>query len=184
MARLPYLDADDLREEDRDLLARRINLNRALAHSVPGSRQFWSIANWIRFDQGLDKRLREMAILQVGYVTRSRYEWSHHIHLALTDFGVSEDDVRAIMAESEGRGSGLSDLDRAALRLAREMTTDVAGSREVFEAVDAALGHELTTELVLVIGYYNMVVRYLETVQIDVEPEYETYLERFPLPQA
>ena len=50
MARLPYLDADDLREEDRDLLARRINLNRALAHSVPGSRQFWSIANWIRFD--------------------------------------------------------------------------------------------------------------------------------------
>ena len=64
------------------------------------------------------------------------------------------------------------------------MTTDVAGSREVFEAVDAALGHELTTELVLVIGYYNMVVRYLETVQIDVEPEYETYLERFPLPQA
>ena len=72
----------------------------------------------------------------------------------------------------------------AALRLAREMTTDVAGSREAFEVVDAALGHELTTELVLVIGYYNMVVRYLETVQIDVEPEYETYLERFPLPQA
>jgi len=182
MARLPYLDAADLREEDRDLLARPINLNRALVHSVPGARQFWSIANWIRFDQRLDPRLREMAILQVGYLARSRYEWSHHLQLALQDFGVSEDDVRAIIAESAGRDSGLPALDRAALRLAREMTTDVAGSREAFEAVRAGLGDELTTELVLVIGYYCMVVRYLETLEIDVEPSYLTYLDRFPLP--
>ena len=54
MARLPYLDASDLREEDRDQLARPINLNRQLVHSIPTSRHFWDLANWIRFDATVD----------------------------------------------------------------------------------------------------------------------------------
>ncbi len=33
MARVPYLDKADLRREDQDLLARDINLVRALVHS-------------------------------------------------------------------------------------------------------------------------------------------------------
>ena len=38
MARLPYLSVSDLAEEDRDLLARDINLHRLLAHSPAGAR--------------------------------------------------------------------------------------------------------------------------------------------------
>src|SRR5690606_38057307 len=113
MARLPYLDASDLAEDDRDQLARPINLNRALVHSIPTSRHFWQMANWIRFDATVDRRLREMTILQVGYTTRSKYEWSHHLQLGIKDFGVSEEDIRAIIAESEGRDSALPTLDRA-----------------------------------------------------------------------
>ncbi len=184
MARLPYLNASDLREEDRDQLARPINLNRALVHSIPASRNFWQMANWIRFDANVDRRLREMAIMQVGYTARSPYEWSHHVQLGMKDFGVSEEDVRAIAVESAGGASGLPQLDRAVLQLAREMTTDLAGSREAFDVIRDALGNEQVTELVVIIGYYNLVVRYLATMEIDVEPEYEQYLERFPLPQS
>jgi hypothetical protein len=36
MARLSYLDKDDLKEEDKELLARGINLHRILVHS-PGA---------------------------------------------------------------------------------------------------------------------------------------------------
>lgn len=32
MARIPYLDVDDLADEDKDLLKRGINLHRALVH--------------------------------------------------------------------------------------------------------------------------------------------------------
>jgi alkylhydroperoxidase family enzyme len=184
MARLPYLDASDLREEDRDQLTRPINLNRALVHSIPTSRHFWGLANWIRFDATVDRRLREMAIMQVGYVTRSAYEWSHHVQLGMKDFGVSEDDVRAIIAESEGRDSGLPPLDRAVLRLTREMTLTRVGSREAFDVVREALGEAQLTELLITIGFYQTVVAYLLTMEIDVEPEYEQYLERFPLPQS
>lgn len=184
MARLPYLDAGDLREEDRDQLARPLTLNRALVHSIPTSRHFWDMANWMRFDASFDPRLREMAILQVGYVTRSAYEWSHHVRLGMDDFGVSEADIDAIIDESEGRPTGLPPLDRAVLRFAREMTTDLVGSREAFDVIRDAVGEEQITELVVIIGFYNLVARYLLTMEIDVEPEYQAYLERFPLPAS
>ncbi len=38
MARLPYLNKEDLAESDRDLLTRPININRTLVHS-PGGRR-------------------------------------------------------------------------------------------------------------------------------------------------
>ena len=184
MARVPYLDATDLREEDRDQLARPINLNRALVHSIPASRSFWQMGNWIRFDATVDRRLREMAIMQVGYTARSAYEWSHHVQLGMKDFGVSEADIRALIDESEGRPTDLPVLDKAVLRLAREMTTDLAGSREAFDVILAELGEAQVTELIVTIGFYNTVVRYLLTMEIDVEPEYMQYLEQFPLPKG
>ena len=36
----------------------------------------------------------------------------------------------------------------------------------------------------MTIAFYNAVVRVLATLQIDVEPGYEKFLEEFPLPQG
>src|SRR5262245_32280621 len=88
MARVPYLDPADLAPQNRDLLARNINLYRALAHSPDAARNFMNVGRYIRYHSRLDPRLREMAILQVGYVTRSPYEYSHHIKIG-RDFGVT-----------------------------------------------------------------------------------------------
>ena len=181
MARLPYLDPPDLAEDDRDLLKRNINLYRALTHSPDGTRHFQRLGHWIRYECALDPRLREMAILQVGYLARSAYEYSHHIGIG-RDFGVSDDDVRAIATETTGGDSGLPALDRAVLRAAREMTESRRIADPTYAELEAALGHKLLVELVLVIGFYNAVVRVLETLEIDVEPDYQGYLDTFPLP--
>ncbi len=44
------------------------------------------------------------------------------------------------------------------------------------------LGNEQVVDLTLTIGFYNAVVRVLATLQIDVEPDYMPYLQKFPLP--
>src|SRR5580704_7853041 len=107
MARVPYFDRADLPPEHQDLLNRPINLFRALVNS-PGAARGWSgIGHYIRHGSKLDPRLRELAILQVGYVARSPYEYSHHIKIG-HDFGVSDDDIRAIAAETQGRATDLS----------------------------------------------------------------------------
>ena len=181
MARVPYLDEADLAPADRDLLSRRITLFRALVNSPGAARNFGRLGHWIRWESGLDARLRELAILQVGYLSRSEYEWSHHVRIG-REFGLSDADIRGVVAETEGADSGLGTLERAVLRGAREMTSDLKMSSSTFGVLKDALGVEHMIDLVLVVAFYNAVVRVLETLEIDVEPDYEPYLEEFPLP--
>src|SRR5687767_7889852 len=181
MARLPYLDKADLAPEHQDLLARNINLFRLMAHSPAGARAFHGLGQYIRFKSRLDARLREMAILQVGYVTRSVYEYTHHIKIG-RDFGVSDDDIRAIAAETAGKPTPLEPLAKAVLRAAREMTQGLAISDETFAVLRDELDSERLTDLVLIIAFYNAVVRFLATMRIDNEPQYQRLLAEFPLP--
>ena len=62
------------------------------------------------------------------------------------------------------------------------MTAGLAASEQTFAALREKLGAERVTDLVLVIAFYNAVVRVLATLDIDVEDEYQPYLEQFPLP--
>src|SRR5271156_2590413 len=106
MARLPYLYKSDVLPEHQDLLARNLNLYRLLAHSPRAARSLNTFARVIRDGSRLDPRLRQWAILQVGYVSRSAYEYSHHIRIS-REFGVSDYDVRAVAEETAGRTTTL-----------------------------------------------------------------------------
>ena len=179
MARVPYLDKSDLAPENHDLLKRMITLHRALANSPNALRAFGALGQFIRHKSRLDPRLRELAILQVGYLARAPYEWSHHVKIG-REFGVSNDDIAALIEESEGRAGKLE----LVLKGAREMTEDGAMSKATFDALSRDLDKERMVDLVVTIGFYNAVVRVLASPEIDVEPDYQPYLDEFPLPPA
>lgn len=185
MARVPYVDPADLDPADRPLLDRPINLFRALANSPDGLRHFSVLGGWIRHGCALDPRRRELAILQVGYLTASPYEFSHHVAIG-HDFGVTDADITALIAVTEGREppAGVLDaLDVAVLRAAREITADGAVSTPTFDELEAGLGRARLVDLVIVASFYNAVVRILGSLDVDVEPDYARHLETFPLPQ-
>lgn len=182
MARLPYLDRSDLLPEHQDLLARNINLYRLLAHSPRAARSLNTLARYIRDGSRLDPRLRQLAILQVGYIAHSAYEYSHHIRIS-REFEVSDDDIRAVAAETAGRPSALDPLAKAVLRAARDLTRDLDISDDTFAALRHGLDEERLTDLLITIAYYNGLVRLMAALKIDVEPEYLAYLDEFPLPE-
>lgn len=182
MARVPYLDKAALGEADQDLLDRPIALHRALVNSPNAARAFSGLGRFIRHGSKLDPRLRELAILQVGWLARSPYEWSHHIKIG-HDFGVSDADIQALIDDSAGRPTGLDPLTKTVLQAAREITRDGAMADASFGTLQSALGNEQVIDLTIAIGFYNAVVRVLATLQIDVEPDYQTYLDRWPLPE-
>ena len=182
MARVPYLEKSDLPPEHQDILARPIALNRAMANSPNAAKAMTGLAMYIRHGSKLDPRLRELAILQVGYLARSPYEYSHHVKLG-REAGVTDADIRAIGDETAGRPSKLDALSKAVLRAAREMTDGLAMSDASLAALEKALGREHVIDLTLAIAFYNAVVRLLGTLQIDVEPEYQRYLEEHLLPR-
>jgi len=181
MARVPYLNPSDLAPENRDLLARNVNLYRALVNNPDATRSFLVLAQYIRHHSKLDPRLREMAILQVGYVTRSPYEFSHHVKIG-RDFGVTDADIRAIEADTNGQPTTLSPLERAVLRAARELTAQPSLSDETNAELKKGLDNQRLIDLLLTISFYCGVVRLLAALQIDVEDDYMPYLRQFPLP--
>jgi alkylhydroperoxidase family enzyme len=109
MARLPYLDADQIAPEYRDLLKRNTNLHKLLVNSPDMARAFSGIGGYIRFKSKLDPRLRELAILQVGWMEKSEYEFTHHVKIG-KEFGVTDGDIEGLMAETEGKSSRLEPL--------------------------------------------------------------------------
>lgn len=182
MARVPYLEAEDLEPEFRDLLKRPINFYKAMVNSPRARRAAAPIGHYIRWESKLDGRLRELAILQVGYIARSAYEWSHHIKIA-HEFGVSDDDIRGLIDASEGRPApGLDEMTATVLKAAREITLDGGMSDATWDWLAARMEREHLVDLALAACHYNSVVRLLATLGVDVEPEYQAYLEKFPLP--
>jgi alkylhydroperoxidase family enzyme len=187
MARLPYLQQSDVAPENRDLLEPRSldgtvpNLYRVLAHGPAVMRKQNALAMHIRHDSRLDPRLRELAILQVGYMTKQPYEYSHHVKLAL-QFRCTEDDIRALADETAGKSTKLDPLAKLVLKAAREMTADQSISDATFAALRQHLDNDRLMELIIAVATYNGVIRILNTLQIDVEDEYQPYLKRFPLP--
>lgn len=181
MGRLRYLDNADLPPEYQDIPRMKSNITRAVAHSPKLARLVAGRGMYLRHDSGLDARLRELAILQVGYSTGSEYEWAHHVDVALS-FGVTEDDIRAISIETRGERSHLEPLAVATLAAARSLTDDLVLPQSIFDELASGLSTEHLVDLLVAIAEYNGLVRVMAAIEIDLEPEYQTYLERFPLP--
>ena len=134
MARLPYLEKTDLAPEDHDLLARPITLFKCMTHSPKAARAFHGLGHFIRHESRLDPRLRELAILAVGWVTRSPYEWSHHVKIS-QDFGVTDDDIKGLITELDGKSNSLDPVAKLVIKAAREMTTTLTVPDATFAAL-------------------------------------------------
>ncbi len=181
MARVALLSKDDLAEADRDILDRPINLHRVLANAPVLGKPWMALGNAMRYDMALDGRLREMAILEVGYLYGARYEISHHLKIGF-GAGLTEDDVEGVRHEARGLSSKeLGDVELLVLGATREIALDVDLPQTTWDRLVAALGETETVELCVVISYYSGVVRLLTALDVDVEEEYASLLDRFPL---
>jgi len=174
MARLPYLDRDQLPEMERDifdhLLAQRGsigNIFRLAAHSPLLLRRMLYFSDGLRNRTRLDRRFRELAILTVGRLTNAEYEYVHHQRLAKS-VGVRQEQLDRLAAWETD--PAFNDQERAVIRYATEVTQNVKVTDGTFDALRQFLDNEQIVELTLNTGFYNMVVRFLVPMQVDLEP--------------
>lgn len=168
MARLSPPDPATLPEPVRELLGRipPLNLFRILAHAPTAVRPFVQLGNALLTRGTLDARLRELAILRVGHLAGADYEVHQHEQIARAH---GLDAVR-IAACAEGSAMPVFDArERAVLRLTEEVATGVRASAPTFAAVRDFLDDRQIAELVLTIGYYGMVARILEALEVERE---------------
>jgi len=175
MARLPLVDPESGPPEAAALLreiagerGQAFNVYRMLANSPEALRRVFSLSSWLWNESSLPPRLQELAILRVALLTRSEYEWARHRSLARR-VGVPDEQVDAL-ADWRERPDLFDALERAALRLTEEATVDVEASADAVAEVRALVGEAATLELVLLIGFYGMVSRFLRSLAVDAEP--------------
>ena len=179
MARIKYVDKKDLSAANQDLLEPNYNAFRALANSPDCCRAFWGLGGFFQKRSKLDSRLRELALLQVGWLARCDYEWFHHVKVSLA-VGVTEADIRVI-GDSE-KSDSLDPVARTVLKATREMYAGPGISAETISELKGYLNAEALVDLVVVIGFYIGIVRMFGSLDLDLEPQYQEYQERFPLP--
>jgi hypothetical protein len=95
---------------------------------------------------------------------------------------VTDADIEALIADTEGRHAQLDALSALVIKGAREMTSEGEMSAATFAALSGHLPNEHLVDLIMTVAFYNGVVRVLGSLQIDVEPDYQPYLARYPLP--
>jgi alkylhydroperoxidase family enzyme len=148
-----------------------LNLDRMLLHS-PALAQGWNAyLGAVRTGLALPAKLRELVICAVAVLNHADYEFGQHAPEFLRAGG-SPAALQALRDYDAACGAAqiFDAVERAALRLTREMTRQVAVTDDTFQLVRAALGNERhVVELVCVIATYNMVSRFL--VALEVEPE-------------
>ncbi|MEU9266149.1 carboxymuconolactone decarboxylase family protein [Streptomyces sp. NPDC048251] len=176
MARVPYLhreDADASRNNlyDRLEAERKVptaNIFLALANAPTQLDGFLTYANSLR-SADLSPKLRELAILTVGYATRSAYEVAHHRSHGL-GAGLTEEQLAAV---ADFETSDLFDSkEKAVMRLAKESTLLVDVSEETWRAAADLLTDKQMVELSLSIAWYNSGVRIMGLLGIDLEDNY------------
>lgn len=179
MARLPYVDRDSLPEEMRAGIRSTSNVTRMMSNSPWVAHHSGTVAAYIQSSR-LDPRLRELALIQVGYAVPCPYEYARHVEIGLAR-GVTDADLRALAEESAGRPSGIDPLAGLVLRAARELTHGVSTSEATFAGLRRHFDNELLMDLIFAIANYVGVCRVLETFQVELEPVTQTFLDRYPI---
>lgn len=170
MARIPYFDMDHAPQEYKALLGGRppLNLYRMLPHAGPSaSKGFLGLGGALLRDNAIDAKLREIAILRVGILSQASYEVHQHKRVA-RNVGLSDEKVAAL--ELGADTSALSADEKLVLEFTDTLFHHVKAPDALFNRVAARFSTRETAELVLTVGFYMMVSRFLENFEVDIEP--------------
>ncbi|MCJ7774685.1 MAG: carboxymuconolactone decarboxylase family protein [Desulfobacterales bacterium] len=145
---------------------RVLNIFKVVGNSPKIGRDFLRLGTAILVKGSLDPALRELAILRVGNLAQANYEWTQHVPIGL-ETGLSQQQIDEI---SNWEKSGLfNDKERAVLRYTDEIAINIRVSDETFSILKNAFNDQEIVELTITIGYYGMVSRLLEALQVELE---------------
>ncbi len=145
------------------------NLYRVLGNSPEMLRAWLDMAWPLRLNAKTSRRTRELMILHGARLSKTAFEWAHHVPLAL-DAGVQQSEIDQLK-QNEVPVS-LTDAERCALQLAKEITLGPEASSECIDALKSHYTEEEIVELVLTASFYVCVGRTLKSLDVPLEDRF------------
>ena len=168
MARVPYPDPAKLSPDIRETLGKMAPLNifRMLAGGEGLMPAFLKLGNYILFKSKLDPILREIAIIRVGVLSKATYEVHQHERIG-RDVGMSEALIKAMHTGPDD--PALNEMQRLVMAYTDDVVKNVRAGDQTFKPLSERLSLQEVQELMITIGFYMMVSRFLETFDIEIE---------------
>jgi alkylhydroperoxidase family enzyme len=169
MARIAYNDMTGLAPELAEELAKRpqANIYRMLANGGSAALGYLKMGGALRFDGALDPMARELVILRTGALCEAAYELDHHEAIA-RDIGMAEEKIRAAVADGP-EAPVFDPLEATLLRFTDEVVRDGKASEAAFSALAEHYSPEELIETTLLIGFYMLTSRFLQTFDMDLD---------------
>ena len=175
MAGIKYLEKNEVEPIAEELYGKmeknsgRVgNLFKALAHSQKILRDWSRLGTTLLLKGEISRKLLEIAIIRVGEINQAAYELAAHRRIGL-ESGLTQEQVDAI---ADCQSSDIFDeLEKAILQFTDEVSRDIRVSDKTFNQLREHFTERQMVEMTVTIGYYHMVCRFLEPMQIDLENE-------------
>jgi alkylhydroperoxidase family enzyme len=119
-------------------------------------------------DSQLDPVLRETAILRVGYLSNAAYELQQH-EAAARGLKMTDAQLNAIK-QGGPQPQALTPQQQAVMDFTDDVVKNVRASDKTLAGVRRYMNDRTVADLVLLIGCYMTVSRYLETMGVPLEP--------------
>ena len=103
------------------------------------------------FKGRIPARERELAVLRIGWLTQSPYEWGEHVDIAQR-YGVTRDEAARVTEGSAA--AGWSEHDAAILRGAEELLADYALSDATWATLAQSWDEAQLIEFPMMVGQY------------------------------
>ena len=118
----------------------------------------------------LDKRLRELAIMRIAWLTGCEYEWSQHWRVA-QGLGVSAEDLASVR-DWDSYGA-FGSAERAVLAATDDVVRDGTVGAQSWAACKQEFGADQATlvELVTAISAWRMVSSILRSLEVPLEED-------------
>lgn len=168
MPRLKPLEISEAPPKAAEALGKMAQLNifKTLAHGDGLLPAFSRFGGYLLSRTSLDPHLREIAIIRVGVLSNASYEVHQHMKIG-RDLGMREELLSAI---HEGpAAAALTEIEREVIAITDDVVANVRASDATYEPLAKKLSAQEMQELVVTIGFYMLVSRFLETFDVEIE---------------
>jgi 4-carboxymuconolactone decarboxylase len=162
-----YLDAWDeiLRTRGFDIMPNVFSL---LANSPGAMSVVTPVGAYVRYETDFDDVLRELVIMTVAQELRCEYEWKHHWRVAERAGATPELLAKIGTPELEAEAAPVG----PAVKYARLLTHNETVDDDLIATLKDSFGIRGFVDLTIMAGYYGMLARFINTVQVPVEDSY------------
>lgn len=167
--RIPPLEADRWDPTAQEVMARLPpnNIFKTLTNHSALLQRWWVFGRHVLRQSTLSLRERELLILRIGYLCRSRYEWGQHVLLARRA-DMTDEEIRRVQAGPDA--PGWSDTERLLLTATDELHTSACISDATWQGLAARFNTQQLMDIVFTVGQYNLVSMALNSFGVQPEP--------------